>query len=94
MEIPIVKGKNKIIRSHHIAICNIVIITSWLNQPKLSWIIPLYKQLELWDTNVSLFSMWHTMDAISKTAWVAFAMSTDEGAKYGDENEHIYENAH
>jgi hypothetical protein len=34
------------------------------------------------------------MDAISKTAWVAFAMSTDEGAKYGDENEHIYENAH
>ncbi len=37
--------------------------------------------------------MWHTMDAISKTTWVAFAMSTNEGAKHG-EDEHIHENAH
>jgi hypothetical protein len=34
------------------------------------------------------------MDAISKTARVAFAMSTNEGAKHGDEDEHIHENAH
>jgi len=34
------------------------------------------------------------MDAISKTTWVAFVMNTDEGAKHGDEDEHIHENAH
>jgi hypothetical protein len=34
------------------------------------------------------------MDAISKTTWVAFAMSTYKGAKHGDEDEHIDENAH
>ncbi len=63
------------------------------DQSKLSWIIPLNKQLELWNTNVFILSMWHTMDAISKTTWVAFAMSTNEGAKHG-EDEHIHENAH
>jgi hypothetical protein len=34
------------------------------------------------------------MDAISKTTWVAFAMNTNQGAKHGDEDEHIHENAH
>ncbi len=34
------------------------------------------------------------MNATLKTIWATFTMSTNEGAKHGDEDEHIHENVH